>query len=176
MHGRRTIARGLAAPLLALALFPALAACDAAQVRAESAGHASSQLALLGRVSDHAQILPEASEKNLSTRLEALERRTHHQLVIVTVPSLGGREISHYSLDLANRWGIGRKGYNDGVMILLAPNERKVRIEVGYGLEKQLSDDLCDEIIQEEMLPRFRENDYPGGIEAGAAAIDRALT
>ena len=97
-------------------------------------------------------------------------------MVVATVPTLGGADVATFTKDLANSWGIGRKGYNDGVMILVAPNEREVRLAVGYGLEKSLTHDLCKEIIEERMLPRFREGDLPGGIEAGTNAVIARLS
>lgn len=92
-------------------------------------------------------------------------------MVVVTAPTTGGRDIADFARDLGNSWGIGRKGYNDGVMILVAPNERKVRIAVGYGLEKRLTDRLCKQIIEQEMLPHLREGDFAGGIGAGTDAL-----
>ncbi|GGB96104.1 hypothetical protein GCM10011494_13220 [Novosphingobium endophyticum] len=126
---------------------------------------------LAGRVTDAAHILSPQEQATLSARLEKLEQKTQHQLVVVTVPSLGGRDVAEYTRDLANSWGIGRKGYNDGVVLLIAPKERKVRIAVGYGLEKRLSDGACQQIINREMLPSFRKGDLPGGIAAGTDAL-----
>lgn len=97
-------------------------------------------------------------------------------MVVVTVPTLGGADIATFTRDLANSWGIGRKGHDDGVVILVAPNERKVRIAVGYGLENVLTHDLCKQIIDEQMLPRFRQGDLPGGIESGANAVIARLS
>ncbi len=121
-------------------------------------------LALTGRVTDAAEILTPAQEASLSAKLERLERMTNHQMVIATVPSLGGLDVATFARNLANSWGIGRKGHNDGVVLLVAPNERKVRIAVGYGLEKTLTHALCKQIIDEQMLPRFRKGDLPLGI------------
>ena len=92
-------------------------------------------------------------------------------MVVVTVPTLSGRDVADYTRDLSNRWGIGRKGDNDGVVLLVAPVEHKVRIAVGYGLEGKLTHDVCQQIIDKTMLPRFRDGDLPGGIEAGTDAI-----
>ncbi len=137
---------------------------------------ASANVALLGRVSDHAEILDSSEEEMLSARLEALENETQHQLVIVSVNSLKGMDIADFTRDLANAWGIGRGGYDDGVVLLVAPNERKVRIAVGLGLEETLPDSLCERIIDEEMLPRFRQSDLAGGVEAGTDALLKALS
>lgn len=126
---------------------------------------------LAGRVTDAAHILSPQEQATLSENLEKLEQKTQHQLVVVTVPSLGGRDVADYTRDLANSWGIGRKYYNDGVVLLVAPKERKVRIAVGYGLEKRLADGACQQIIDQVMLPKFRKGDLPGGIEAGMDAL-----
>ena len=131
----------------------------------------SPTLVLAGWVTDAANLLTPAEEVTLSKRLAAFEARTGHQLVVVTVPTLNGQNVAKYSLALAIRWGIGRKGYNDGLMLLVAPNERKVRIEVGLGLERALPDALCAKILQDDVLPRFRDGDYPTGINAGVTAL-----
>lgn len=133
-------------------------------------------VALTGRVTDAADILTPRQEATLSAKLERLERATKHQLVVATVPTLGGADIASFTKDLANSWGIGRKGYDDGVVILVAPNERQVRIAVGLGMEKTLTNDLCSKIIEGHMLPRFRKGDLPGGIEAGADAVIAKLS
>lgn len=130
---------------------------------------------LTGRVSDAANILDETQEDDLSAKLDKLEASTQHQMVVVTVPSLGGRDIKPFATDLGNAWGIGRKDFNDGIIILLAPNERQVRIAVGYGLEDTLTDKLCAEIIENFMLPEFRQGDYYSGVSAGVDALIDAL-
>ena len=97
-------------------------------------------------------------------------------MVVVTVPSFGGLDVATFATNLSNDWGIGREGHNDGVLVLVAPNERKVRIAVGLGLEKTLTNDLCKQIIDEEMLPRFRNGDLPGGIEEGVDLLIARLS
>jgi uncharacterized protein len=131
----------------------------------------SASLLPTGWVTDAAHILSPEQRARLSTKLEQLERSTHHEMAVVTVPTLGGQEVADYTRDLSNRWGVGRKGYNDGVVILVAPSDRKVQIAVGYGLEGTLTHEVCQRIIDEGMLPRFRDGDVSGGIEAGADAV-----
>jgi uncharacterized protein len=127
--------------------------------------------ALTGRVVDAANILPDADEAALTRKLEALENASSRQLVVATVPSLGGYPIEDYGYQLGRKWGIGQKGTNNGIILLVAPNDRKVRIEVGYGLEPIMTDALSGQIVDEQILPRFKAKDYPGGINAGADAI-----
>jgi uncharacterized protein len=126
---------------------------------------------LTGRVVDAANIIPPGEEAALAGKLAALEGGSTRQLVVATVPDLQGYPIEDYGYRLGREWGIGREDANNGVILLVAPNDRKVRIEVGYGLEPILTDALSSQIIQNEILPRFREEDYPGGIGAGADAI-----
>jgi len=130
---------------------------------------------LTGRVSDAASIFDETQKDNLTIKLERLESSTQHQVVVATVSSLGGRDIKPFATDLGNAWGIGRKKFNDGVIILVAPNERQVRIAVGFGLEETLTDELCAEIIENLMLPEFRMGDYYSGVDAGVNALIEAL-
>jgi len=122
-------------------------------------------------VVDRANIIPAATEAQLNRTLLALQHRTRHQLAIATVPSLEGHPIVEYSVGLARRWGVGRAHYDDGVLILVAPNERKARIEVGYGLEATLTDPRCAEIMRNLMVPAFARGDYAGGIVAGVRAV-----
>jgi uncharacterized protein len=122
-------------------------------------------------VVDQANIIPAKLERQLDAKLADVQRRTRHQFAIATVSSLQGRPIVEYSVQLARAWGVGRRHYDDGVLLLVAPAERKVRIEVGYGLEATLTDARCAEIIRTLILPRFVEQDLAGGISAGADAI-----
>ncbi|KWV90717.1 methanol dehydrogenase [Erythrobacter sp. YT30] len=126
---------------------------------------------LTGRVVDDADIIPASLEAELTAQLEALETQSQRQLVVATVPDLQGYDIADYGYQLGREWGLGDAERNDGAILLVAPNERRVRIEVGYGLEGTLTDALSSIIIQNEILPRFRNDDYPGGIGAGANAI-----
>ena len=130
---------------------------------------------LTGRVVDAANILPPAEEQALTRELAQFERETRRQLVVVTVPDLQDYPIEDYGYRLGREWGIGREGEDDGAILLVAPNERKVRVEVGYGLEPYLTDGLSHLIIQSEILPRFRDGDLAGGIAAGVRAITEQL-
>ena len=94
----------------------------------------------------------------------------------MTLPSLQDTDIADYGYQLGRAWGIGQKTLNNGALLIVAPNERKVRIEVGYGLEPILTDALTSVVIQRAILPRFKAGDMPGGIEAGVTAITSALT
>jgi uncharacterized protein len=126
---------------------------------------------LTGRVVDDAQILSPDVERDLTTKLENLESTTGRQLVVATVPDLQGYAIEDYGYQLGRTWGIGEKGKNTGAILLVAPNDRKVRIEVGYGLEPVLTDALSSVIIQSAVLPKFRSGDMEGGVVAGTEAI-----
>jgi uncharacterized protein len=132
---------------------------------------------LTGRVVDDANIIPEEMEGELIAQLEALEAKSSDQLVVVTVPSLQGFEIEEYGYKLGRAWQIGQgERLNNGVILLVAPTERKVRIEVGYGLEGVLTDYFSSQIIRETIVPAFKAGDMPGGIVAGAGAIEQILT
>ncbi|MBU2586947.1 MAG: YgcG family protein [Alphaproteobacteria bacterium] len=126
---------------------------------------------LTGRVVDNADILSPEAEARLAAKLEALETQSQRQLVVATIPDLQGYDISDYGYQLGRAWGLGDAQRNDGALLLIAPNDRKVRIEVGYGLEGYLTDALSALIIQNQILPAFRDGDFPGGIEAGTDAI-----
>jgi uncharacterized protein len=167
--------RAIVGPVL-LAL--ALGACGgAAAPSVNQAATAQKAIpALTGRVVDKANILSPAQESALSEKSAALETRTGHQFVIVTLPSLDGRTIESVSLALGNGWKIGRKGHDDGVLLVVAPAEREVRIEVGDGLARVLSDGDAAKIIQTVILPEFREARLPMGISKGADAIVARLS
>jgi uncharacterized protein len=126
---------------------------------------------LTGRVVDQANLLQPAQEVDLDSKLAALEARTGRQLVVATVNSLEGRTIEDYGYRLGRAWGIGQEEKDDGVVLLVAPNERKVRIETGYGARVFLTDAVSSVIIRESILPRFKQGDFAGGISAGAGQI-----
>jgi uncharacterized protein len=131
---------------------------------------------LTGRVVDDANILSPQTEAALTAKLEGLEAKTSRQLVIVTVPSLQGYEIEDYGYQLGRAWAIGEKGRDTGALMIVAPTERRVRIEVGYGLEGVLTDALSTVILQDRVLPRFRTGDFEGGVVAGADALIEQLS
>jgi uncharacterized protein len=122
-------------------------------------------------VVDAAGIIPDEAQAALEARLVAWNGATGHQLVVATVPSLEGREVQDYSVGLLRHWRLGRAGVNDGVLLLLAPNERQVRIEVGYGLEPVLTDARSGAIIRETIRPALRAGDAAGALTAGAERI-----
>jgi len=130
---------------------------------------------LSGRVVDQADLLNPAQEQQLTQQLEALQRASSRQLVVATVSSLQDLPIEDYGYQLGRKWGLGDKKANDGLLLLVAPNERKVRIEVGYGLEPIVTDALSSVIIQRNILPRFRDKDMAGGILAGSNALVQLL-
>ncbi|MGZ5922465.1 MAG: TPM domain-containing protein [Rhizomicrobium sp.] len=132
--------------------------------------------ALTGRVVDDAHVLSDQTKSDLDGKLAALEAKTSRQLVVVTLPSLQGYEISDYGYQLGRAWGIGQAKLNNGALFIIAPTEHKVRIEVGYGLEPILTDALSEVIIQQAVLPRFRAGDFNGGTEAGVAALIQQLS
>jgi len=131
---------------------------------------------LTGRVVDQADLLSPQQEVDLTAKSEALENQTGRQFVVATVNSLENRTIEDYGYRLGRHWGIGREKEDDGVILLVAPNEKKVRIETGYGAEGFLPDILAGRIIRDDILPRFRDGDMAGGIMAGADAIIRQMS
>jgi uncharacterized protein len=143
---------------------------------AAPAAAAPSFPALTGRVVDNANILSDATKADLDSKLAALETKTSRQLVVVTIPSLGGYEISDYGYQLGRAWGIGQKTLNNGILFIVAPTEHKTRIEVGYGLEPIITDAFSSVVIQTQVLPKFRSGDFNGGVEAGADALIQQLS
>jgi uncharacterized protein len=131
---------------------------------------------LTGRVVDEANILDATMRADFESRLADLEAKTSSQFVVVTLSSLRGRTIEEYGYQLGRYWGIGQKGSNNGVLLIVAPKERKVRIEVGYGLEGTFPDAIASVIVQNSILPRFRANDYPGGIKRGVDDIVKVMS
>jgi uncharacterized protein len=130
---------------------------------------------LSGRVVDEASLLTPEQAAALEEELRLLEEETGAQVVVLTVPSLEGEVLESYSLKVAETWGIGRERQDDGVVFLISRDDRKLRIEVGYGLEGVLPDLATSRIIRNLVVPEFKAGDYPGGIEAGVGAIAGAI-
>ncbi|MDB5431590.1 MAG: hypothetical protein JWP35_2706 [Caulobacter sp.] len=132
--------------------------------------------ALTGRVVDDAAILSPQTEAALTEKLAGLEQSTGRQVVVVTLPSLQGLEIEDYGVQLLRKWGIGEKGKNTGALFIVVPSERKLRVEVGYGLEPYLTDALSGQIIRQAVVPKFKAGDMDGGVLAGTNAIVEQLS
>ncbi|MGE6189165.1 TPM domain-containing protein, partial [Aeromonas salmonicida] len=131
--------------------------------------------ALSGRVVDEANLMSRKQAHQLTQQLAAFEKRSGIQLVVVSIDSLDGETIEEYGYQLGRHWGIGQKGKNNGVLLLIAQDERKVRIEVGYGLEGALPDAIAANIIQTRILPAFKRGDMVAGVVAGSQSIMQAL-
>ena len=131
---------------------------------------------LTGRVVDQAGIMSAASRSDIEAKSKELEDKSGIQLVVATVKSLQGSDIETYANELFRFWKLGEAKKNNGVLLLVAPAEHKVRIEVGYGLEGTLTDALSSVIISSAIVPRFKANDYSGGIQRGVEGIIAVLT
>ena len=131
---------------------------------------------LTGRVVDQAKILSPVAIADLERKLADLEQKSSIQLVVATVPSLDGQEIEPYANQLFRAWKLGEAKQNNGVLLLIAPKERRVRIEVGYGLEGTLTDAVSSLIITNAIAPRFKAGDFNGGVMRGVDDIITALT
>lgn len=127
--------------------------------------------ALSGRVVDRAELLDAPTEARLTQMLAAHEQAASEQVVVVTVPDLRGRSIEEFGVELGRRWGIGQKGKDNGALLIVARDERRVRIEVGYGLEERLTDAQSSLIINNIVMPAFKQGDFARGINEGAAAM-----
>src|SRR5271156_3917311 len=132
--------------------------------------------ALTGRIVDQANVIPVATRNALDPKLAHLVTKSGIQLVVAAVASLGGEEIEPYANELFRTWKLGEKTKNNGVLLLVAPNERKVRIEVGYGLEGTLTDALSRVIITNAIAPRFKTGDFGDGVSRGVDDIITVLT
>jgi len=137
--------------------------------------HALDVPALKGRVVDLAHVLPVSTVNSLSARMADHEASTSNQAAVLILPSLDGEPLEEFSHRVATAWKLGQKGTDNGVLLLVALQERKVRIEVGYGLEGTLTDIRSAHIIRHDIVPRFRAGDFPGGVSAGVDAILRTI-
>lgn len=162
-------------PRRASGLLPFILAAVLAMAAAGAALAALQFPALTGRVVDEAGLLTPAEVQSLTEALKAHEEATGNQVVVVTLKSLQDTPIEDYGWQLGRAWGIGRQGKNDGALLIVAPNEKKVRIEVGYGLEGILTDAASRLIIERVMLPAFRSGQFGPGIVAGTGAILKML-
>ncbi|HEU0043314.1 TPM domain-containing protein [Sphingomonas sp.] len=128
-----------------------------------------------GLVVDAANVLPPATEADLTAKLQALQRDTKRQLVVATIPDLQGQELADYGLKLGRYWGVGLRDVDNGAILFIAPNEpagrRGPRIEVGYGLEPVLTDIFAGRVIRDRMMPLLRSGDVPGAMTAGTDAL-----
>jgi uncharacterized protein len=130
---------------------------------------------LQGRITDEAGLLTPAEKTDIESDLASLEQTSTDQLAVVTVKSLQGSSIEDYGIDLARKWGIGQKGKDNGILLIVAPNDHKVRIEVGRRLEPIMTDAMSAIIIQNAILPKFRRGDFAGGIKDGVRDIKAVL-
>lgn len=122
---------------------------------------------LEGRVTDVAKVLSEADRKRLAGMLTSYERETSHQIAVLLVPNLSGENIESFSLRVANAWKLGQRGLDNGILVTLAMEEKLIRIELGAGMKKYISNAAAQSIIHDSMLPAFRKNDFAGGLHAG---------
>jgi uncharacterized protein len=132
--------------------------------------------ALKGRVNDNADILGSSEQKKLEEYLLSLEQSTGAQVAVLTIPSLKGESLEDYSIRVTDEWQLGRKGEDNGVLLLVVLNERKIRIEVGYGLESILTDAKCGYIIRNGIVPAFQDGDFADGILLGIRTIGSVIS
>ena len=130
---------------------------------------------LRGRVNDYAGVMSQDQVRALESQLAQFEQETGHQIAVLTVPTLAGEDIEGFSIRVAENWKVGKKGFDNGVILLVAVKDRKLRLEVGYGLEGVLPDAIADRIIRDYIVPRFRAQDYAGGVIAGIDAVQKVI-
>jgi uncharacterized protein len=130
---------------------------------------------LKGRINDYAGMLSPETANRLDAQLADLERTDSTQVVVLTIPSLEGQSLEEYSIKVAQAWGIGQKGKDNGALLLVSKADRKVRIEVGYGLEGVLTDALSGRIISQNIVPAFKAGNFDAGIQAGVSAVIAAV-
>jgi len=130
---------------------------------------------LTGRVTDNAQIISDETRQSITERLKAHEDKTTNQIAVLTIPTLNGEGIEEYAVAVFNEWKLGQKGKDNGILVVVSPNDRRMRIEVGYGLEGTMPDGVAGSIIRNVITPHFKNNDYNKGIDEGVNAIIRVL-
>lgn len=128
-----------------------------------------------GYVTDDANLMTAQQVNRIEHRLSEYHKQTGIQIAVVTVQDMGGESVEEYANHLFHQWGIGQKGKDNGVLLLLAMQERKIRIEVGYGLESQLTDGFCGDVIREHMGPLFKQKQYGQGFHDALEAIFQRL-
>lgn len=128
---------------------------------------------LEGRVTDVARVLSEADRERISDLLARYERETSHQIGVLLIPTVSGEKIESFSLRVANSWKLGQKGLDNGILVTMAMKERAVRIELGVGMERFISNATAQSIINNSMVPAFRKGDYAGGLQAGLEQLMR---
>jgi len=126
---------------------------------------------LTGRVVDNAEILSADTRRRLTEILKGHEQRTGNQVVVLTVPTIHGESVEEYAVRVFEQWKLGQKGKDNGVLVVVVPQDRRMRIEVGYGLEGVLTDAYASRIIRNLMTPRFREGDFNAGVAHGVNAV-----
>ncbi len=131
---------------------------------------------LAGRVNDLADLLSEASEAAMEKQLAELEQKTGTQVAVLTIPSLGGEILEDYTLRVAETWKLGRGQFDDGALLLIARDERQMRLEVGYGLEGTIPDAYAKRILDDILRPRLRAGDFDGGVQSAVDAIAGLVT
>jgi uncharacterized protein len=166
LASRRKLQKGIRVVLLAALAASALVA---------TASAAPNYPKLTGRVTDQAGLLSASDKADIESELAAIEQTSTDQIAIVTVNSLDGYSIEDYGIGLARQWGIGQKGKDNGILLIVAPNDHKVRIEVGRRLEPFMTDTMSALIIHNAILPKFRRGDYAGGIKDGVRDIKTVL-
>lgn len=122
-------------------------------------------------VDDRAGIIDATAKDSISSKLRSLDGKTGVQMIVLTVPTTDGIPIEEYSIERAQKWGIGQKGRDNGILFVVAVNDRKYRIEVGYGLESIIPDSLAGSIGRQFMVPKFRQGDYSGGVNDAVNAL-----
>jgi len=130
---------------------------------------------LRGRVNDYAGVMSQDQARSLESRLAQFEQETGHQVAVLTIPTLDGEDIEGFSIRVAENWKIGKKGFDNGVILVVAIKDRRVRLEVGYGLEGVLPDAIAKRITSEYIVPHFRSQDYGSGIVAGIDAVLKVI-
>ncbi len=130
---------------------------------------------LRGRVNDYAGVMSQDQARSLESQLAQFEQETGHQVAVLTIPTLDGEDIEGFSIRVAESWKIGKKGFDNGVILVVAVKDRRLRLEVGYGLEGVLPDAIAKTITSNYIVPSFRSQDYAGGIIAGIDAVLKVI-